>query len=305
MGDPRSAIRTKCANRHRVTRPCRSIGSGITIRWKVIVAAGLFAAAVVSSASAQKVIFVKIYVDEDELTREHVWKPLLTDRVAEASKVIARYADVRFAVNGYGVWNSDNRVQDFSKSLREFEQEVTTPRSRIAIGFSSQYRFSNGRHHLGGTRGPLGSHILIRENTRSIREPEKIEVLVHELGHFLAAAHSAESTSVMRPVVGDGQANPTSFQISFDPLNARIIRTVAAEMRYRNVKKFADLSPQALQRMKPVYAEIAESMPNDRTGKVFLNAVTQLLDWKAARPAATVPSSLIMPPPKPVTNPVP
>ena len=71
------------------------------------------------------------------------------------------------------------------RTLREFEIEVDPAPGQIAIGFSSQYRFRKGVNGLGGTRGPLNSHILLRESAPTIVEPERLEALVHELGHFL------------------------------------------------------------------------------------------------------------------------
>ena len=44
-------------------------------------------------------------------------------------------------------------------------------------------------------------------------------MLVHELGHFLGAVHSAESRSVMRPNIGDRQERVRSFHIGFDAPN--------------------------------------------------------------------------------------
>lgn len=155
----------------------------------------------VAHCSAAEIVFVKVLVDEEEVTKRKAWERRLTNRIHAASDVIARYADVRFVVREYGTWQSDDRIQDFSRTLTEFEQEVDPGKGRLAIGFSSQYRFQRGQNHLGGTRGPLRHHILIRENAPTVREVERLEVLVHELGHFLGAAHSTSPTSVMHQLL--------------------------------------------------------------------------------------------------------
>ena len=241
-----------------------------------------------SRAEAGHVVFVKIYVDDEEATTEQVWKARLTERVRKASAIISRYTDVKFAIVGYGRWSSDNRIQDLSRSLREFEQEVETTKERLAIGFSSQYKFQGGRAHLGGTRGPLRHHILVRENAQSIREVERLEVLVHEMGHFLCAAHSSSPTSAMRPVVGDGQARAKSFEIGFDPVNAQIMRLVGNEMRDRRVDRFAELSPGTLKKMGGQYLKLARALPEDKTSIRYLYRIRSLLQLGSV-PVKTIP----------------
>ncbi len=233
-----------------------------------------------ASSPGAEVILVKIFVDEEEATVENVWRKRLSERLMSASRIIEGYSDVRFAILDFGTWQSDNRVQDLSKSLREFEQEVDPGAARIAIGFSSQYKFQTGRNNLGGTRGPMRSHILIRENAQSVREPERLEVLVHELGHFLCAAHSAAKTSVMRPVVGDGQARATSFRIGFDPINAKIIRLTGREMRDRHVERFEELSPSTLRQLRESYLALAKRLPADPTAARYLQAIDTLLQMQ-------------------------
>ena len=147
------------------------------------------------NVQAAHIVFVKVLVDEEEVSTEPVWKQRLTDRIHQASELIAQYCEVRFVVRYYAYWQSDNRLQDFARSLTEFTQEVDPGKSRLAIGFSSQYRFKRGRNHLGGTRGPLQKHILIRENAPTVLDPERVEVLVHELGsqHLSTVGHAAGS----------------------------------------------------------------------------------------------------------------
>ena len=112
---------------------------------------------------------------------------------------------MRFEIVTVGHWASDPAVRSFDQSLMEFAQKVRPVPARLAIGFTSHYEWVRGEMHLGGTHGALASHILIRESPGQVSEPERLEVLVHELGHFLGAAHTSDKTSVMRPMLGDRQ----------------------------------------------------------------------------------------------------
>ena len=110
---------------------------------------------------------------------------------------------LRLQVVGVGAWESDNRIQEFAKSIVEFEQKAKPGRHTLAIGFTSQYALTRGRFHLGGIRAPLATHLLVREWSQVISEAERLEVLLHELGHFLGAAHRPDADSVMRPILAD------------------------------------------------------------------------------------------------------
>ncbi len=234
-------------------------------------------------------IYVKVLVDEEERAVEHLWQQRLKDRVDRASAIINEYCDIRFAVATFDTWQSDNRENDLSRTLREFEIEVDPAPGQIAIGFSSQYRFRKGINGLGGTRGPLHSHIILRESTRTIVEPEKLEALVHELGHFLGAAHSPLRTSVMRPVIGDGQARLKSYRITFDPLNAKLIQLIGREVSTLRVRRFSRLSPVTKARLLPIYQELAQKMPDDPAAKKFLAYLAQPPPARPPRPPIFVP----------------
>ena len=242
----------------------------------------LLGLAIATPASAIT-IRVKIAVDEEEATIPRVWKQRLTKRLNDASSIISRYTDVKFVVQSYTTWDSDDRLQDFGKTMDELTKEVKPEPAQIVVAFSSQYRFQPGRNNLGGTRGPMFPYILIRENARSVLEPERLEVLVHELGHFLGAAHSGQSTSVMRPVVGDGQARSRRFQIQFDPHNAQILRIVGGSMRDSRARGFHQLPKQVLKRLRPHYAALADELPKDPAAPRFLFQVDALLGRRTQR----------------------
>ena len=114
--------------------------------------------------SRAETIYVRLLVDEEERTVEHVWQHRLKDRLDAASAIINSYCDIRFAVAEFSTWRSDNNVNDLSRSLREFEMEVDPAPGQIAIGFSSQYRFHKGINGLGGTPRPIAQpHLAPRQ----------------------------------------------------------------------------------------------------------------------------------------------
>jgi hypothetical protein len=222
---------------------------------------------------SRRTITVAIYVDDEEPTVEQLWRRRLGDRVAEASKILERSCGMRLAVKSFGRWETNDAVDDFELSLREFEHKVRPQDVQVAIGFTNQYTITRGRTHLGGTRGPLHTHILLREWSQHVNEPERLELLVHELAHFLGAAHSPESNSVMRPVLGDRQARARTFRIAIDPVNALAMSVVGEEIRERGVTSFAQLSESSRARLQAVYSTLAQAMPDDPAPAAYLRYV--------------------------------
>lgn len=206
---------------------------------------------------------VRIVVDEEEPLVQSKWEPRLRERVQAASLVLEEHCGVRFRVVEAGVWQSDNRITEFSELLRQLENEAAVPPVRLIIGFTSQRRVGADKSKMGGTRIPLHSHILIREWSKAMSDRERVEVLVHELGHFLGATHSPESTSVMRAQLVDGRSNVRAFRIRFDPVNTLLMNLIAEEMRRRPAVRLADLNADTVQRLHTIYTEIARALPED------------------------------------------
>jgi hypothetical protein len=226
-----------------------------------------------SPGAALLKISVKLMVDDEERAAERAWQQRLVKRLAEASRILQRQARVTFEAVSFGTWDSDDDNSDFPTALREFEAETPPRPARLAIGFTSQYAIVQGRTNLGGTRGALQPHILIREWSQHFTEPERLELLVHELGHFLAAAHSPESDSVMRPILGDRQARAQRFRITFDPLNALAMSLTAEGLRAANVERLSQLSAPTRRRLGEVYLTLSRSMPADPAARYYLHWV--------------------------------
>lgn len=219
-------------------------------------------------------IAVKILVDEEEPARQPIWERRLRRRVEAASAVFEKYFHTKLQVVAVGTWNSDNQTNDFIESLGEFERKVNPAPAKLAIGFTSQWKMTRGRTHMAGTRGPFHPHILAREGSPEISEPEKLEFLIHELGHYFGAAHSPERDSVMRPVLGDNRAGTANFQIHFDPVNTLAMAIISDEMRRRNLTQLSELAPETRRRLGQIYMELARTLPNDPAAFTYAQRVT-------------------------------
>lgn len=254
-------------------------------------------------AVSSKTLAVKVFVDEEEPRTVAFWHETLARRVDQASVILSRYGDVHFSVTKFGTWDSDDGQIDFPLSLKEFEREVSPHPAELAVGFTSQYHLSKGRSNLGGTRGPLRKHILIREGSPQIQEIERLEILVHELAHYLGAAHSGSLDSVMRPILGDGQSRARAFQIRLDPQNAEIIRLVSSEMADYHVRSMYRLSVRTKLQLRDQYKSLARSFPADEVAKRYALLMEKSIRFSLAerarrpntkkKPAALTPASLV------------
>ncbi|NOZ40163.1 MAG: matrixin family metalloprotease [Planctomycetes bacterium] len=215
-------------------------------------------------------ITVKILADDNEPTHRRIWEPKLRQRIAEASEILERQSGVRLKVVEVTTWKSNKKQRNFSQTLREFERNVKTQPAQLAIGFSSQYQAARGRSHLGVTRWPMHTHILLRERSRNLLEAEKLELLVHELGHYLGASHSPEPQSVMRPMLTRGQQRGVGSRIQFDPVNALIIAMIGEEMRQHGVRDVRKISKPTIQRLRQIYGILKQAMPHDPAAQQYL-----------------------------------
>lgn len=214
---------------------------------------------------------VKLYLD-DELYRGRDPEPRVRRRVEAASAIFEEAAGVRFEIAGVDHWDSIDGVSDFQALMVDFERKVPVEPGVLAIGFSTQA--SRSKVHMGGTRLPLHSHVLVRERGhRQLSERAQLELLIHELGHFLGAAHSGEWSSAMRPRLGDGLADRPDFRIGLDPVNTMIVGLIGEEIRSREIQGLWELSAETKARLRPIYTDLAKALPNDPAAKLYLAAL--------------------------------
>lgn len=212
---------------------------------------------------------VKIVVDDEEPARQEIWERRLSKRVDDASAILIKHCGVGVRVVAVERWDSDDATTEFEETLAELEREVKTGNAQVAIAFSSQYRMPKGRYHMGGTKGPFHSHILLREWSRHASENERLELLLHELGHWLGAAHSPEPDSVMRPLLSDRQSRRAGFQIKFDPVNTLAMSLVGEEIRRRRITSFGQLTTGTRKRLEQIYSALAPTLPDDPAAKKY------------------------------------
>lgn len=215
-------------------------------------------------------IAVKILVDDDQPAIQKIWEKELRERIADASAIFEHHCGVRFEVKAVDTWQSDNEITDFEKSLQEFERKVNPSPAQVAIGFTSQYSIPKGLIHLGGTRGPLYPYILIREWSQHVTKSERLEILVHEMGHFLGASHTADIDSVMRPQLGDRRSHSTNFRIGFDPLNTLAMNLVADELRSGEYRIFPLMPSDTKRILKRIYFALGKDIPKDPAASHYI-----------------------------------
>lgn len=215
-------------------------------------------------------VTVKILVDDDEKAVRSLWEQRLRKRIADASKILEKYAGITLEVVACETWETTDTIQDFDGQLREFEHTVNAAPADLAIGFASQYSVVTGRTHLGGTRGPFAKHIMLREWSRHASEPERLELLVHELGHRFGATHSPEPMSVMRAVLADRKSVARGFLIVFDPVNALAMNLVAEEIRDHDIQHFYQVSPRTRDTLVAIYLTLGKAFPEDPAASIYL-----------------------------------
>ena len=219
---------------------------------------------------------VAILVDTADVRSRANWEKKLRKRLDDCSDIFEHHCRVRFEVVSTGVWQSNSAVHSFDEALADFARKVRPGRARVAIGFTSRYDWIQEESHLGGTHGSLASHVLIREQVGRLSEPERLEVLVHELGHFLGAAHSGDQNSVMRPKLGDRRSTAKSFRIGFDAFNTLVINLVAEELRTRHIWHPTMLSPEAKIAVRGAYMVLAKTIPLDPVSKSSVDSLGPL-----------------------------
>jgi hypothetical protein len=229
---------------------------------------------------------VKILADGAQPAVQRIWEKEFRERVASASKIFEQHCGATFEVVAVEMWQSDGRITDFNKSLVEFQQKVNPAPAALAIGFTSQYDQPDGQTHLGGTRGPMFPYVLAREWSQHVSKNERMEILAHELGHYLGAVHSGAADSLMRPNLGDRLANRVSFRIGFDPLNTLAMNIFTDELRAGPYRGLHRLSLDARRELSRIYLTLAKELPKDPAAPQYISMLN--LPTRQPRPPAAL-----------------
>ena len=228
-----------------------------------------------------------LLVDDADARARAVWEKALRQRVAAASDVLERQCGVKLDVVTVGEWASDPGAADFDALAADFEKKVSLAKgATVAIGYTS--RAIRGAEDTTATltgcgRGPLRPHVLVRER-HPRTEAERVEILVHEVAHFLGAAHTPDPQSAMRPKLGDARAAGAKYRVGLDPLNLLAVGVWAEAVRGGNVKTWDDLKPAARDRLRAIYKTLARLAPDDPVALRYLNALAAVRDQGAVAP---------------------
>lgn len=220
---------------------------------------------------------VRILVDQNEPAADAVWQKRLTERVQRASEVLEAHCRVKLKVVGYARWVSNDMLKTPADQLHDFEQKVGLPDGELAIGFAGRARADSESVHLGMGRGPFRRHLLVREWKAGLSEPERLEILLHELGHHFGAVHTPDPESVMRPNLADGKALLREFHIGFDAPNTLIMNLVADQYR-EGIDDPARFPPDVRLQLGQLYEFLASGLPDDRSTRAMLELVTAAPD---------------------------
>jgi len=197
-------------------------------------------------------IRVKILVDDEEAATPAIWKARLARRIGHVNEILLAFCEAYLEITSFDTWESDDNLIGFEDGFREFVSHVDPAPAVLAIGFSAQWAISSTESTLGVSAGPLTRHILIREYGSGITESERVEMLLHELGHYLGATHVTDDNSVMRYRLEKRPARDRLFSIGFDSINTLIINTVVDELRMGQTH-FAAFSPKASEVLRACY----------------------------------------------------
>lgn len=216
------------------------------------------------------VVPVKVVYDAAGAVSAQVWQATIRRRFEAASRVFRRACFVEFKVVSIDTWRLSPGVAEFPEALSHLERVAKTEdEALLTVGFTDKLRTFEGKH-MGGTRGPLHSHMLVRERIGRNSEKERLEVLVHELGHFLGAVHSPEGNSVMRPILGNRRTWVAPSGVIFDPLNTLAMCLVSNELRIKESVHLFEFSLAGRQKLKEIYTVMSESFPSDETARQYL-----------------------------------
>lgn len=227
--------------------------------------------------SVVQTIPVAVYVDEEQTASQQLWVTRLRRRIEAANEVFRKTCGIEFRIQKTGTWLSENSLKKLEDGLDDFAAKIEPREAYVAIGYSSQFGAELIGGHLGVSRGILAKHILIADTGVRMGEADHLDVLIHELGHYLGAVHVAGNQTVMFPKTRPDLVRGKRFQVGFDPLNTLILNCTAEEL-LQGRRSAAEFSLETMQALQGAY-RIAASLPQaDATARQALALVSQAND---------------------------
>lgn len=217
------------------------------------------------SLPAPVAIPVKIVADEDQPANREVWEQQLRRQLAEASAFFERLCRVRFEVVAVEEWDSDDGRRDLGELLSELRQEVPSEPAGLVVGMTSQVEVKADTRLPMVATAPLAGPILLPSAQEAFREGDQLELLVHQLGHFLGAVHSPEPGSVMRPVLRGGGRPPAAGPLKMDAVNALAVNLLGESIRSRHARTLAEVPRATRWHLFAIYSEILRSLQDSDT----------------------------------------
>jgi len=212
------------------------------------------------------VVPVTILADDEYAQAYADWHTRLRGRIIAASESLEEYAGVRLDVVAQATWESDDEETDFRRLEARFRQEAVVEPAWLAIGVTGQFRISEKEPLAHVDRAPFCTHVLLPEVQEGLSEADQLALVLHELCHFLGAAHSPDEGSVMRSPIVEGkkdvQRRPAGTR--FDAINTLAMRLVAEEIRQRRARHVGQIERGTRAALRAMYGEMARRVRGDR-----------------------------------------
>ena len=232
---------------------------------------------------------VKILVDDEEPAAPRIWEARLRARIAAVNDILGRFCPIQLEVVAAETWRSDNKLASLEDGYQQFVTTVNPLPGALAIGFASQWTDRKLPATLGTCAGPFSCHILLREHGPAITETERVEMLLHELGHVFGAVHIADSDSLMRPRLENRRARDRQFLLGFDPVNTLVMNLVAGELLQKKTR-WEDFSESSRRSLLFCYRALVAAQESDETATLLIERLEQVSRQSAPVVASAAPT---------------
>jgi tetratricopeptide (TPR) repeat protein len=141
-------------------------------------------------AQSLRTVKIKIAPDE-EFRNDEAWPMLIRRLVKDSSSDFEKHFGIRFEINTFDAWLSDNSRKTTFELLNDLRKKVPKGDGDIVLGFTSQHRV---KHDASGVAAYLQGYIVLRK----LEQESAMKLLLkHELLHLFGAADLNERSSIM------------------------------------------------------------------------------------------------------------